>query len=35
MRKRIAKIHTIIFAWISGVGIARVMKEIRATPVTP
>src|SRR5204863_9214647 len=35
IRKRIAKIQTMSLAWMSGLGTARTMKEIRARPVTP
>src|SRR5262245_4874550 len=35
IRKRMAKIQTISLAWISMLVTARVMKAIRATPVTP
>ncbi len=35
IKNRMAKIQTINLAWISTLGTARVMNEIRATPVTP
>src|SRR5262245_50200245 len=35
IRKRMAKIQTMSLAWISTLVTARVMKAIRATPVTP